>query len=194
MAAVFAIQLALVPPARACSCVEPGGMADYRGDPDRAIFTAIVQPRDARGYPVIVTRWFQGGLFEPRVWFDAEAFSGDEGSCGIAPLPIATEWIFVAYRIDGRQELGTGLCSPHATLTGPDTAVGRAMLTDALLTFGGVPPVGTDPPPSSAPTIPTPADPVVGPAALTLLLVGLVGSIGFGAGLWLILVRRRRDA
>lgn len=164
-------------------------MADYRGDPSTAIFTAIVQPRDARGFPVIVTRWFQGGPFDAQVWFDAAAFSGDGAGCGIAPLPIATEWIFVAYRIEGRQELGTGLCSPHAALTGPDTAAGRAMLADAVRTFGPGFGLGGGPPATPDPTIPGAVETTLPSPAI--LLIGLVVAVGFVAGLVVILARRR---
>ncbi len=191
IAFVIGLQLALVQPARACSCMEPGGMADYRGDSNTAVFTAIVQPRDARGYPVIVTRWFQGGPFEAQVWLDAAAFTGDGASCGIAPLPIATEWIFVAYRIEGRQELGTGLCSPHGALTGPDAGVGQGMLADARRTFGAGFGFGADPPATPAPTDPTAVDPAFPSPAI--LLIGLVAGLGFAAGLVFILARRRVD-
>lgn len=192
---VLGLQLALVPPARACSCMMPGPMADYRGDPNAAIFTAIVEGRDARGYPATVTRWFQGGPFERRVWFDAAAFSGDGASCGIAPLPVLTEWIFVAYRIEGRQELGTGLCSPHAPLGGPDGQTGQAMLADALRTFGGSAPIVSEPPPDVG------EPPGVGPTGsaaggilsdmIVPIAVVVLASLGLVVGLRGVLARLR---
>jgi hypothetical protein len=176
---VVAIAGLAVPPATAaCSCAMPGPMADYRGAPDTAVFTGFIDPRDGRGYPVTITRWFQGGgIIEPRVWFTVESFSGDGASCGVAPLPIGTEWIFVAYRIEGMY--GTGLCSPHAAIASAD---GQAMLADAVRTFGGGGTVATDPPSDPDP----PASParaltdIVGPFVLVLLagLAFLVGVVG----------------
>src|SRR5919109_1886259 len=116
--------LAMPPAAMACSCAAPGPLSDVQGDPNIAVFTATVDFQDARGFPMTVTRWFQGaGVIEPRVWFTAGSFSGDGASCGVAPLPVGTEWIFVAYRTEGMY--GTGSCSQHAALATPE---GQAML------------------------------------------------------------------
>lgn len=175
------IGLALPRATVACSCAMPGPMADVRGDPEIAVFTGVVDPRDPAGYPVTVTRWFQGGFLEPRVWFTAGSFSGDGASCGVAPLRVATEWIFVAYRVEG--QYGTRLCSPHALLAGAD---GQAMLADAIATFGGGQPGTTDPPAATSPA-PIPADPgsvvtSVGAFVLVLMfgvavLFGIVGAL-----------------
>jgi hypothetical protein len=155
-------------------------MAEVRGDPEIAVFSGVIDPQDARGYPVTITRWFQGGgVIEPRIWFTAGSFSGDGASCGVDPLPLATEWIFVAYRTEGMY--GTGLCSPHAALA---TADGQAMLADAIQTFGGVQPSATDPPTAARPPTAAPAAPValveaVAPVALAVFGLGvLLGVVG----------------
>jgi hypothetical protein len=132
------------------------------------------------------------------VWFDAAAFSGDGAGCGIAPLPVATEWIFVAYRIEGRQELGTGLCSPHGALTGPDTDAGRAMLADAVRTFGpgfglGAGTPGT-PRPDATPGPDAPAGAASADPSPAVLLIGLVAALGFAAGIALVVARRRSES
>ena len=155
-------------------------MTEYRDDPDAVVLTGFVAPRDGQGYPVTVSRWFRGGgPLESRVWFTAASFSGDGASCGVAPLPVGTEWIFVAYRTEGMY--GTGLCSPHAALA---TAEGEAMLADAVRTFGGGAPLGTGPPTGSgsAAIDPGAVAGVVGPLAVVLLvgvafLLGLVGVL-----------------
>lgn len=163
-------------------------MAAYRVDATIAIFTAIVQPRDARGFPATVTRWFQGGGFlDGRVWFDEGGFNVHEGfinTCGIDPLPVGGEWLFVAYRIEGQQELGLGLCSPHAPLAGAD---GQAMLRDALATFGGVPvaPNATDPPDAGDP----PSGGVLF-GAVVPILIALVAAAGVLLGVFAVVGRR----
>ena len=167
--------LAMPPATVACSCAVPGPLAEVRGDPDAAVFTGTVDFQDARGFPVTVTRWFQGGgPMEPRIWFTASSFSGDGASCGVAPLPVGTEWIFVAYRTEGMY--GTGLCSPHAALATPE---GQAMLAEAAQTFGA--PVPTTPELTTGPR------PEPDLAALATAIVGTVGPlflvVAFGAGL-----------
>lgn len=185
--------LALPTATFACSCAIQDSMAEVRGDPEIAVFSGVVDPQDARGYPVTITRWFQGGgIIEPRIWFTASSFGGGGGDCSVAPLPVATEWIFVAYRTEGMY--GTGLCSPHAALA---TADGQAMLADAVQTFGGVQPRATDPPTAaSPPTAPSAApSPTTAPAAP----VGLVEAVapvaiaifGLGALLGVVGVLRR---
>jgi len=176
LVAIAVAALALPVATSACSCAMPGPMAEVRGDPEIAVFSGVIDPQDARGYPVTITRWYQGGgIVEPRIWFTAGSFSGEGASCGVAPLPIATEWIFVAYRTEGMY--GTGLCSPHAALA---TADGQAMLADAIQTFGaGVPSSpdpGSDPSPPAGPTtIPG----FVGPFALAIFGLGVViGVVG----------------
>ena len=54
----------------------------------------IVDPHDGRGYPVTVTRWFQGGgILEPRVWLHPGGFSfvGGGAHCWVPPLPVGAE-------------------------------------------------------------------------------------------------------
>jgi hypothetical protein len=178
--------LAVAPPAVACSCMQFESMADYAGEPDSAIFTGVVEPRDARGFPVTVTRWFQGGgVLEPRIWFDPAGFGGDGASCGIDPLPVGGEWIFVAYRAEGQRDLGLSLCSPHAQAGDP---VGEAMLADALRTFGGPVLPAPDPPPG-------PADPTTAAGSpgdvLVPVAVALVALAGIVLGAALVFSRRR---
>lgn len=180
--------LAMPPAVAACSCAMPGPMAEYRDDPDTAVFTGFVDGRDGRGYPVSITRWFKGGgILEPRVWFTASSFSGDGASCGVAPLPVGTEWIFVAYRAEGMY--GTGLCSPHAAVAAPE---GQAMLADAIRTFGGGgAPVGSDPPSSDVPpgTIASAVTDLVVPLGLVL-----IAGLGFLLGIVAVLRRTRVEA
>jgi hypothetical protein len=157
----------------ACSCAM-STMEDARTQPDAVVFSGIVDPRDQRGYPVTVTRWFKGGgLIEPRAWLHPGGFSltGGGADCSVPPLPIGTEWIFIAYKVDDLYSVG--LCSPHAALA---TAEGQAMLGEAVRVFGGGAPPATAPPvtpPPAAPSPPTPA-PTGSPAAP----VSVVGSLG----------------
>src|SRR5919108_1744348 len=160
--------LAMPPAAMACSCAAPGPLSDVRGDPNIAVFTATVDFQDARGFPMTVTRWFQGaGVIEPRVWFTAGSFSGDGASCGVAPLPVGTEWIFVAYRTEGMY--GTGSCSPHAALATPE---GQAMLAEAVETFGAPAPVTPEPT-----TDPPPLRPDPDVASITAAVIGALGPL-----------------
>jgi hypothetical protein len=181
LVAIAVSALALPAATSACSCAMPGPMAEVRGDPEIAVFSGVVDPQDARGYPVTITRWFQGGgIVEPRIWFTASSFSGDDASCGVAPLPIATEWIFVAYRTEGMY--GTGLCSPHAAVA---TADGQAMLADAIQTFGGAQPNATDPPTAPSPsTVPSEPSPGAGPSTLVSVVetVAPIALAIFGLG------------
>ena len=179
------LQLALVPPVAACSCMGPQPMAAYAGDDANVILAGVLEPRDARGYPVTVTQWFKGGDFlTPRIWFDAAGFSGNDGMCGIDPLPAGGQWIFVTYRIEGSENFGMGLCSPHAPLAAPE---GQAMLADAIRTFGGTPiqPNATDPP--IAP-VPTSSDDT---AVLIPILIALIAAAGVVLGVFAVVGRRR---
>ena len=134
----------------ACSCIATQPMAVYAGETDTVIFTGVTEPRDGRGYPVSVTRWFKGEGVAPTVWLAASAFDGNSASCGIEPLDVGVEWIFVAYRIPDAGELIVNLCAPHARASDPD---GQAMYADAIRTFGDpglmrptLPPTGPDEP------------------------------------------------
>jgi hypothetical protein len=186
-AAVLAVGLLLgaAIPAVACSCIEPQPMAVYAGDADQVVFTGIVQPPDPRGVPVRVTRWFQGPDTSAIVWLDSQGFTGDGASCGTALPPAGTEWIFVAYRSDGR-ELGVNMCTPHA----PASAVaGQAMFADAIATFGEG--VVMDPAPGPPTTTPAASDGL--PLPLPLLIATGIGVLGFIAGLALLRRPGRKD-
>ena len=146
-------------------------MDDARNQPEAVVFSGIVEPRDGRGYPVTVTRWFKGGgLIEPRAWLHPAGFSltGGGADCSVPPLPVGTEWIFIGYKAE--DVYSVGLCSPHAALA---TADGQAMLAEAVRVFGGGQATGTSPP--AAPSPPT-ATPTPTPAA-PLSLVGTLGPI-----------------
>lgn len=170
-------------------------MEEARNEPEAVVFSGIVDPRDQRGYPIRVTRWFKGGgLIEPRAWLHPAGFSltGGGADCSVPPLPVGTEWMFIAYKAEGLYSVG--LCSPHAAVA---TADGQAMLAEAVRVFGGgeEPPV-TAPPALPSPAVPTPtatpAAPVsvvetLGPIAIVVfiggILLGVVGALrrmGFG--------------
>ena len=189
--AVFAAVLAVgallgaAIPAVACSCIAPQPMAVYAGDADQVVFTGIVQLPDARGVPVRVTRWFQGPDTSAIVWLDSQGFTGDGASCGTALPPAGTEWIFVAYRTDGR-ELGVNICTPHAPAS---AAAGQAMFSDAVATFGEG--IAVDPARDPPTTTPTATDGL--PLPFPLLLASGIGVLGFIAGLARLLGRHRRD-
>jgi hypothetical protein len=182
--------LAMPRAAVACSCAMIS-MADSAAEPDAVVFTGIVDPRDGRGYPVTVTRWFKGGgIIEPRVWLHPGGFSlvGGGADCSVPPLPVGAEYIFIAYRAEDMYSVG--LCSPHASLA---TQEGQAMLAEANQTFGGVQPSATDPPsapspptapssapsPSAAPAAPASMIEAVAPFALAIFGIGVViGVVG----------------
>jgi hypothetical protein len=167
----------------ACSCAMIT-MEDARNEPEAVVFSGIVDPRDQRGYPVTVTRWFKGGgLIEPRAWLHPAGFSltGGGADCSIPPLPVGTQWIFIAFK--NADLYSVSLCSPHAALA---TAEGQAMLADAIKTFGGGQPPATAPPaepnPSPAPTA-TPAAPAsaidaLWPIAVVVFIAGILLGVG----------------
>ena len=167
----------------ACSCAMIT-MEDARNEPETVVFSGIVDPRDQRGYPVTVTRWFKGGgLIEPRAWLHPAGFSltGGGADCSIPPLPVGTQWIFIAFK--NADLYSVGLCSPHAALA---TAEGQVMLADAIKTFGGGQPPATAPPaepnPSPAPTA-TPAAPAsaidtLWPIAVVVFIAGILLGVG----------------
>ncbi len=169
----------------ACSCAMIS-MEEARAQPEAVVFSGVVDPRDPRGYPVTVTRWFKGGgPLEPRAWLHSGGFSltGGGADCSVPPLPIGTEWIFIAYKAEDLYSVG--LCSPHAAVA---TADGQAMLAEALRVFGGGQPPATAPPAQPSPPTPTattsPGAPgsvigTLGPIAAIVFVVGiLLGVVG----------------
>jgi hypothetical protein len=194
------IYLVAAIPVVACSCIGPQPMSAYAGDSNQVIFAGFVQAPDGRGVPVRVSHWFQGPEASASVWLARDGFEGNGASCGTALPPAGTQWIFVAYRTDGR-ELGVNLCTPHAAAS---AAEGQAMFRDAVATFGQG--VVIDPEPSPAtPAEPSPATPastghsalsaVTGDSALPMpVLIGALGIafLGIVAG-WAFIARRRRD-
>lgn len=146
----------------ACSCVQIS-MDDAATQPEAVVFSGVVEPRDARGYPVTVTRWYKGGgVLEPRAWLHPGGFSltGGGADCSVPPLPTGTEYIFIAYTFEGLYSVG--LCSPHAAVA---TAEGQTMVADAVRVFGGGGPPATAPPTASPPGAPTAAPPTASPPA-----------------------------
>lgn len=179
------VGLAMPRAVAACSCAMIS-MDDARNEPEVVVFSGVVDPRDARGYPVTVTRWFKGGgLIEARAWLHPGGFSLTDGGadCSVPPLPVGTEWIFIAYKFEDLYSVG--LCSPHAALA---TAEGQAMLGEAVRVFGGGAPPATAPPAAPSPPTPTPtaapAAPVslvetLGPIAIVVFIAGiLLGVVG----------------
>lgn len=181
------VRMAVPPSVAACSCMGPQPMAAYAEDPSVVIFTGVPAPMEPAGQPAVVTRWFKGGgILEPRVVFDASGFGEDGGaSCMIPPLPVGSEYIFVAYRTEGEDTLGLGLCSPHAPLADD---VGVGMLRDATATYALVTPTSTGDPPASPENEPVPTADTLGPILIVIAAVALAGIL-FGAVL--VLGRRR---
>jgi len=188
LAFVLVGYLAMALPVAACSCMGPEPMAAYVGSPERVIFSGTVQGPDARGNPVVVTRWFQGEGAAGIVWIKGE-WGGDGASCGTPMPPAGSEWIFVASRFEG--ELAVNLCTPHAAV-GSDA--GAAMLADAITTFGdgGAAPPGESPPPE-APAQPEGAGGVAADPMPIVATVGIVAVVGLVAGFFLVARARRRE-
>lgn len=171
----------------ACSCVPTQPMAVYAAEPETTIFTGVTEPPDGRGYPVSVTRWFKGDVLAPRVWMAASNFDGNSASCGLDPLPVGGEWFFVAYRIPEDTELIVNLCAPHARLSDP---TGRAMLADAMATFGGA----QTPRPTLPPT--GPAEVIEGDGVQQVLLAiaaTTAAALAMILGVYLVTSRLRRN-
>jgi hypothetical protein len=185
----ISISLGYAAPVAACSCVAPQPMTTYRGDPNQTIFTGVVQPPDAKGVPVNVTRWFQGGDAAAVVWLDASGFGADGASCGTPLPPAGAEWIFVSYRTE-TGGLGVNLCTPHAPAS---AAEGQALFADAVATFGEgrVMTPATDPPATTPNVTPAVSDGV--PIPLPVLVTGAASILAAIAGLAFLLARGRRS-
>jgi hypothetical protein len=184
LAFVLVGYLAMALPVAACDCMALEPMAAYAGSPERVIFSGTVQMPEAAGTPVVVTRWFQGERAAGIVRIQGEWGQGG-ASCETPMPPAGTEWIFVASRFEG--ELAVNLCTPHAAV-GSDA--GRAMLADAVTTFGD----GGGAPPGESPA---PAAPVQGGGGAAVdpmpivLTVGVLTVVGVVAGALLVLRGRR---
>jgi hypothetical protein len=182
-----AILLATALPAVACDCVGPQPMAAYAGDADQVIFTGVVEPPRGGGVPVEVTRWFQGSDRDPFVRLAGGYFGADGASCGTPLPPARTEWIFVAYRSEESPDLVVSLCAPHAST---DSAEGRAMLADAIATFGQGLVMG----PASAPPSNVAGEVAAGdPLPLAIAAGSVVGIVVVAFGFAVIALRRRRE-
>jgi hypothetical protein len=124
---------------------------------------------------VTVTRWYKGGgLLEPRAWLHPGGFSvtGGGADCSVPPLPVGTEFIFIAYALEGMYSVG--LCSPHAAVATPE---GQSMVADAVRVFGGGGPPATGPPIASPPSAPTPS----GTSGFVLALPLVLAILALGA-------------
>jgi len=178
-----ALWLAAAGPTFACSCVQPGPMAEY-ATADHAIFSGTVGPSDARGVPVRVAQWFSGKGAAPLVYLSAQSFTG-EASCGTSLPPAGTIWIWVTFLPEHGGDPVTGLCNPHGQLGTPE---GDALLADATATYGGIAPPGaaaTDPPEAA------PGSPAVPAEAGVPILLGTVG-LAFALMFGVVLLARRR--
>lgn len=188
IALLATVRLSIPPSVAACSCMGPQPMAAYAEDPQVAIFTGVTAEVTPEGQPAVVTRWFKGGgILEPRVVFDGSVFdpSMQGGACGIQPLPVGVEHIFVVWRVDGQDTLAISSCAPYAPVA---EDAGAAMLADALATYAAVTPPSASDPPTTPQADPTSAADTFGPILIVLGAVGLAGAM-FGAVL--VLGRRR---
>lgn len=175
--------LALALPVSACSCAPMSRLADYAQDPHTSIFAGVVGPRDGRGVPVAVSRWFTGSGGGPVVWLADQSF-GDGAGCGVPPPPPGSSWLFVAWvEAPGRDPV-IGLCTPNVDLA---TADGQALLDEAVATFGGSAPTAA---PTVAPPVDAGAGTGVDPVVATAVLV-MLASVGIFGGV-AAMARRRR--
>jgi hypothetical protein len=166
--------LVFAPKVAACSCAQMS-MADLAAQPDVAVFSGQLGGRDARGYPVAVTRWFHGPGLAPVVWLDPAMIrpDGGGGDCSIPPLEPG-EWLLVGYPSE-QGLLSVSLCSPHAQLGQPD---GNRMLAEAITAFGE--PVIASPPvaePAAPPAARPGVDATVVLIAIVLAVVSLFGGV-----------------
>jgi hypothetical protein len=182
----FGAVMTMPRPVVACSCVAFATLKDAIS-PENAVFTGTAGPRQARGVPVEVDRWFWGRGAAPVVWLAASSF-GDSAACGTEPPPPGSTWLWVAWRPDDG-DFATGLCSPAGRL---DAAEGQAMLREALALFPDTVPIGTDPPAAATPEVaaaPGPADAARDRTAITILGGLIAGTLALFGGL--VLVARR---
>jgi hypothetical protein len=161
-------------PVAACSCMEPGSLADYANEPGVAIVAGWVGPSTPNGLAFRVERWYAGAGSAPIL----EMVPGDGASCGV-PLSSGQHLIAVAYR-DEQGRFHPSICAPYGMI---DTPEGQALVTEADRTFG----VGPTPPPVAPP----PVAPTPDPGAPWPLL-GLGGLAGLGLVAGLLVVRRRQ--
>jgi hypothetical protein len=196
----FGAVMTMPRPVAACSCVGHTSWLEAV-NADTAVFTGTAGPRQARGVPVQVDRWFSGRGAAATVWLANDSFNGVPGvsnSCGIEPPPAGSSWLWVAYPGD-RGDFGTGLCSPAGDLASPK---GAAMLREAVAAFGGEAPNAPDPTPNAPdPTPAATADtvlPAPGPAevardwtAVTIIAALFAGSLAMFGGLALVARRSR---
>jgi hypothetical protein len=181
-------------PVIACSCV---GFTSWKEavTPETAVFAGTAGPREARGVPVRVERWFQGKGAAPTVWLAGGSFNGIPGisnSCGIDPPPAGSSWLWVGWPAEDGT-FGTGLCSPAARLDSPE---GQAMLAEAVTAFGEAPaPAAETAPPTAEAPLPTaapgPADIARDQTAIAVLSALLLGSLALFGG---VVLAARRSA
>ena len=185
VALALGVHLGAPPPVAACSCVGPEPMAAYAGSPERVIFSGTVQVRAADGLPVVVSTWFQGR--DPAPVVRLQGWWGQQSASCETPLPPAgTDWIFVTYREESG-ELSVNACTAHAPLA---SALGAAMLADAVATFGGIG-MGAASNPAGLPA--ELALPTESTAVILAVTVGAAGGLLGGVAL-VARSRRRGDA
>lgn len=151
-------------------------MATYAVDPRASVLTGVPGLLQARGVPIQVTGWFKGPGAAAVVWLSAGSF-GDEGaSCERTPPTAGLEFIFVLYMPEDGSDPSGSICTPMAGLIGVE---GKAMLADALATFGApMEPFGQQVPPGEpvdelAALAPAIALIALGAGLLALVIVGL---------------------
>ena len=201
LVAAFVIPwLLLAAPVRACSCAGGLSLAEYARDPNTAVFTGTVGPREARGVPVAVERWYAGPGAGLVVWISPQSF-GDSGMCGISEdsLPLGARMFFVGWVPEAGEDVALSICQPYAPLDAPDGADWQA---EAERTFGlggpvtsaeAPPGVPASQPPTSAPTPGASAPPSGGagmdPTGLAIGLTAIAGAAVLGGAA--LLARRR---
>ena len=149
----------------ACSCVPPGPIAEYRGNPDYAVLAGRVANVDAnqRG-TFAVEQWFQGGA-APIV-----PIQGGQGAdCGL-PIAAGQHLVLVSFVEGG--VVHAGVCTPSGDLSTPE---GQALAQEVAAAFGPGVPVEGEPPDTSGVPFGIPLGVLVGLGALALL----VGAVMF---------------
>ncbi len=95
--ASFAAVLTMPRPVVACSCVRFETLKEV-ARPGSAVFSGTAGPRQGRGVPVDVERWFFGGGGAPVVWLSGDSF-GDSAACGTTQPPVGSSWVWVGERL-----------------------------------------------------------------------------------------------
>jgi hypothetical protein len=146
----------------ACSCVPPGPIAEYRGNPDYAVLAGRVASIDAnqRG-SFAVEQWYQAGRIPVAPVVPVQG--GQGADCGM-PLRAGQHLVLVAFTDAG--VVHAGVCTPSGDL---DTPEGQALANEVIAAFGSGTPVDGEPPGDTG----FPFGIAVGLGALALLVAGV---------------------